>query len=312
MIDLLLARRQLEPASGEEPNATGSPLKPLARVGEQYVLVSRIGRGGMGEVWKAWDPAQQTFAALKFLLNIIDDTDVRRFTREARAVAKLDHPNIPAIYGVDEWNGLHYIAMKFIDGVSLEDMHSKSPLTPRRACEIVRDAALTLDHAHRLGFIHRDIKPANLMLDKSQRVYILDFGLVKNIDSKSVLSMPNTVLGTVPYMSPEQAAGAPVDGRTDIYSLGVVLYELTCGRLPFYHKDLLILIERIQRDAPLHPRKANPSLDTDLGRIILKAMEKDPGRRLQTARELADELGRYLSGEPILTSLVPRPRKKTK
>lgn len=321
VIDLLIERGQINPDKlpqiDDEIKKTfaskpAPQLRPMTQV-NRYILTSKIGRGGMGEVWRAWDPMLRTYVALKFLLVSLDETDLKRFLNEARTVAALDHPNIANVLSIDEWNGRHYIAMKFIKGKNLEKLRTEQVLKPQEICELVRDTAMTLDHAHSMGFIHRDIKPANIMVDATKRVYVMDFGLAKSVKSDIKFSRSDVIIGTLPYMSPEQVSGSPLDHRTDIYSLGVVLYELICGRLPFSHHDHLLIMDRIKNDEPMHPNKLDKTIDHDLAVITLKAMEKDPARRYQTARELAEDLDRYIHGEPISarpTSFIYKLKKK--
>ncbi len=189
-----------------------------------------LGSGGMGEVWKAWDPDLRRWAALKFLTKQLPEEHAR-FRSEAQMAAKLAHPNIAAIYEVGEHEGRPFIAMQFVEGRTLDGW----PASDRRGlAKLMRDAARALALAHDQGVVHRDIKPENLMVDASGRVVVTDFGLARPIEGgASAVSMPGTALGTPSYMSPEQSRGAPVDGRADIYGLGATLYAVCGRRLPF-------------------------------------------------------------------------------
>ncbi|HXG60235.1 MAG TPA: tetratricopeptide repeat protein [Planctomycetota bacterium] len=278
---------------------------PGQRFGK-YVRVRKLGAGGMGEVWKAWDLELARWVALKFLKGG-NDEEVQRFVREAQLAGKLSHPHIAAVYDVGQDRDRHYIAMQFVDGVTLRDV---SGLDPKRAARLLRDAARAVHYAHGQGIIHRDLKPDNLMAVErpgaDPHVYVMDFGLARATEGASQLSASGVVVGTPAYMAPEQARGEKVDGRADVYSLGATLYELLRGRPPFESDNVLELLRKAAEEEP-------PPLEGELGVICAKAMEKDPARRYATAAELAEDLERWLTGEPILArraSVVYRVRKR--
>lgn len=269
---------------------------PASRMGN-YVMLAQIGKGGMGAVWKAWDPKLARYVAVKFLL-ASSENDVMRFQREAQLAAGLRHPNIAPIYEFGEHLGRHYLVMEYIDGESLEK-------TRRSAGEVVDTmvpACLAVEYAHQAGVIHRDLKPQNIMLTSKKWVYVMDFGLAKQVEGGSELSASGLVVGTPSYMPPEQAQGLSdrIDRRSDVYSLGATLYFLLTGSAPFKGPTPMDTLLKVVKEDPLAPRRTDPSIPVDLEVITLKAMEKDPDRRYATAAELAEDLQRYSKGESIL------------
>jgi len=257
-----------------------------------FVCTERLGAGGMGEVWKAWDTTLARWVALKFVRGT-DPAEIDRFAREARLAARLAHPNIAAIYAFGERDGRPYIAMQFVNGRTL----TKMPRSARRPLvEAIRDAARGIEHAHRAGIIHRDLKPDNIMVEDG-RTLVMDFGLARPLAENVRLSATGLILGTPPYMPPEQARGGTLDARSDIYSLGATLYEMLAGRPPFRGATAYEVLDRVIRDDPR-------PVPGELGLVVAKAMEKDPARRYATAAEFADDLDRWLNAEPILA----RPR----
>ncbi len=274
----------------------------------KYVRVAKLGAGAMGEVWKAFDPDLRRWVALKQLKND-DPSELARALREAQTCARLSHPNIAGVYETGEHEGRPFIAMQFIDGRTL----GAHPRDDRRLLvELVRDAARALQHAHEIGIVHRDIKPANIMV-AGRRVYILDFGLARQLQSKSSLSQTGMIVGTPSYMSPEQAKGERADARSDVYALGATLYELFSGRPPFRDENVYKLLNKIASEDASSLRRLDPRTDGDLDTIVMKCLEKDAGRRYETAAALADDLGRWLAGEAILAhppSTFYRLRKK--
>ncbi|HEU4389879.1 MAG TPA: WD40 repeat domain-containing serine/threonine-protein kinase [Blastocatellia bacterium] len=268
-----------------------------------YELLEEIARGGMGLVYKARQMSLNRIVALKMMRPglLASEPEVQRFRVEAEAAASLQHPRIVAIHEVGEYEGLCYFSMDYVEGKSLAEIVRDQPLPARRAASYVKTIAETVDFAHQKGVLHRDLKPANVIIDSSDQPRITDFGLARRIDGDSRLTETGAVLGTPSYMPPEQAAGrreslGPV---SDVYSLGAMLYELLTGRPPFQAETPLDTIMMVTRAEPVAPRILNDKLDRDIETICLKCLEKEPRKRYRSARELADDLGRFLDHKPI-------------
>ncbi len=268
----------------------------------RFELLEQLGVGGFGAVYKARDTELDRTVAIKVPRagNIPRPEDVDRFLREARSAAQLKHPSIVALYDAGQGDGTCYLVSEFIQGATLAQHLSAKRLSFRQAAELIAEVADALDYAHKHGVIHRDLKPSNIMLDLEAKPHLMDFGLAKRAADEITMTIEGQVLGTPAYMSPEQAKGEvkKVDGRSDVYSLGVILYELLTGELPFRGQTRMLLVQVI-RDEPRPPRRLNDRIPRDLETICLKALAKEPGRRFQTAGELADDLQRFLKGEPI-------------
>jgi serine/threonine protein kinase len=267
-----------------------------------YEVINEVARGGMGIVYKAKQVSLNRVVALKVLLagGAASEIEIQRFRREAEAAGALQHPNIVSIYEIGQFESYHYFTMDFIEGETMQTLIKKRSSKRKKMVQILEKVARALQYAHERGVVHRDIKPSNILVSAEGEPKLTDFGLAKKLDTTTVLTESGATLGTPFYMAPEQTLGSKdVDGRVDIYAMGVILYEVLAGRLPFNAGTLVDLYHKIVEEDPIPPSKVNVKSDKDLEVICLKAMEKDPQRRYQAAKEMADDLNHYLNGEPI-------------
>jgi beta-lactam-binding protein with PASTA domain/tRNA A-37 threonylcarbamoyl transferase component Bud32 len=279
------------------------PNEPPRVFSERYELNHLIARGGMAEVYRAHDRLLDRPVALKVLFPelSVDRSFVERFRREAQAAANLSHPNIVPVFDWGEDSGTYFIVMEFIDGRPLSAiLKSAGPLSADRTADIGAHVAAALGYAHKHGVIHRDVKPGNVLITDEGQVKVTDFGIARAINTEESLTQTGAVMGTATYFSPEQAEGIGVDARSDIYSLGVVLFEMVTGRPPFLGDTPVAVASKHVRDHPPAPRELNPSIPPTFEAIILKAMAKDPNNRYATAEELRADLLRYNEGRTVL------------
>ena len=273
----------------------------------RYELHRRIARGGMADVFLARDQLLDRPVAVKVLFPefATDPSFVERFRREAQSAANLNHPNIVSVYDWGQEQGTYFIVMEYIDGRSLADiLRTEGPLHPQRAAEVASDIAAALGFAHRNGVVHRDVKPGNVMISPTGQVKVADFGIARALgaDPESNLTQAGSVMGTATYFAPEQAQGLPLDPRSDLYSLGVVLYEMVTGRPPFSgDSPVAIAYKHVQETAP-PPRHLNTNVPTDLEAVILKLLSKNPEARYPSAEDLRADLRRFREGQPVLAA----------
>jgi WD40 repeat protein/tRNA A-37 threonylcarbamoyl transferase component Bud32/ribosomal protein S27E len=266
-----------------------------------FELIERLGMGEFGTVWKARDTVLDRTVALKIpRREQLDAHSIEKFMREARAAAQLRHPNIVSTHEVGREADILYIVSDYIRGVSLADIIVDRRLGVRESVVITSKIADALDHAHRSGVVHRDLKPSNVILDDRGEPHLMDFGLAKRKEGEITMTTEGVIIGTPAYMSPEQARGEAmhVDGRSDVYSLGVILFQLLTGELPF-RGSTRMLLQKVINDDPPSPRTLDGQVPKDLDTICLKCMEKERTRRYETAGDLAADLRRYMAGEPV-------------
>jgi len=298
------------------PRASGAvadPSQDHVRYFGHYEIVREIGRGGMGVVFQARQVSLNRPVALKMILagQLANETDVRRFYTEAEAAANLDHPGIVPIYEVGQHEGQHYFSMGFVEGQSLAQRLTDGPLPPREAAALLVKVAEAIEYAHGRGVIHRDLKPGNILLDRNGNPRVTDFGLAKELEGDSGLTGSGQIMGTPSYMPPEQAGGkrGEVGPAADVYALGATLYALVTGRPPFQAATAMDTLIQVISDEPISPRRLNPALDQDIETICLKCLEKEPSKRCRSAAALAEELARFLAGEPILARPIGGPER---
>src|SRR4029077_12685180 len=269
-----------------------------------YELLEEIARGGMGVVYRARQVSLNRIIAVKMLLAgpLATKEFVERFRTEPPAAASLQHPNIVAIHEVGFAEGQHFFAMDYVEGLTLAQLVAQGPLPGRQAATYLKTIAEAIHFAHERNVLHRDLKPSNVLIDSAtDQPRVTDFGLAKRLESETEMTLSGQLLGSPNYVSPEQAAAkrGTVGKRSDVYSLGAILYHLLTGRPPFQGETLTDVLQQLADDDPLAPRLLTSRVPRDLETICLKCLEKEPSRRYQSARELADELDRFLHDRPI-------------
>src|SRR5829696_8983501 len=266
----------------------------------RYRVIRRLGSGGMANVYLAEDEELGRRVAIKVLddKHANDEQFVERFRREAKNAASLSHPNIVSIYDRGEAQGTYYIAMEYIEGRTLKDLVvARGPLPVERAGSYARQILGAVRLAHRKGIVHRDIKPHNVLVDTDGRLKVTDFGIARA--GASQMTEAGSIIGTAQYLSPEQARGAPVDQRSDLYSVGIVLNEMLTGSVPFTGDTPVEIAMKHISAVPQAPSAARPDVPEDLDLVVLRALAKDPRERFQTAEEMDSELGRVAAGLPV-------------
>src|ERR1041384_4613550 len=282
-----------------------SSQRPIAKRFGDYELLEEIARGGMGVVYKARQVRLNRLVAVKMILagEFASKEFVRRFRAEAEAAALLQHPNIVAIHDVGIHDGQHYFTMDYVAGQNLSQLVGTRPLPPAKAARYMQLVAEAIHYAHQQGILHRDLKPSNVLIDSNDQPRITDFGLAKILANDSDLTLTGQVMGSPSFMPPEQALGerGKMGAASDVYSLGAIRYHRLSGPPPPLGQTISDTLQQVENKEPIAPRLLVPTIPADLETICLKCLEKDTGRRFQSARELSDELGRFLRDEPILT-----------
>ncbi len=283
--------------SNPEPSKADLP----KRVGP-YQIVNKLGSGGMGVVYRAFHAESDRFVALKLIRSAEFSSleQIERFRREAKACAQLQHPNIVPVFDVGTEGKIDYFTMALVEGRDLLTELGDSSIESRKAAELISKIAMALEYAHSKGVIHRDIKPGNLLIDQNGEPMLMDFGLAKSSHVVESQTRTGQMLGTASYMAPEQVNDAKnVGPSTDVYGLGATLYHCLTGKAPFSGDDLFHVLQQVRQQLPVPPRSICPEIDKDLELVCLRCLQKDPRDRYESAANLAEDLNRFLKGEPV-------------
>jgi tRNA A-37 threonylcarbamoyl transferase component Bud32 len=272
----------------------------------QYQLIEPISSGGMATIYKAYQPGLDRVVAIKVLPEYLlaQSGFLERFKIEAQAIAKLDHPHILPVYDYGEAERTPYLVMKYVPGGTLKDLMAQGPLDVRQTAQLLRQIAEALDHAHQQGVVHRDVKPSNVLLQDGKWALLMDFGLAKLLTSTSNITASGTGVGTPDYMSPEQAQGLTIDQRTDIYSLGIMLYQMLTGEVPFHAETPMAVMLKQIVETPSLPHLHNPSIRPEVDEVIMKAIAKSPADRYARATDLAGAYEIALDSDATLATVA--------
>jgi serine/threonine-protein kinase len=305
-----------EDISAVPTKALKTPIKELTRgttFASRYEIIEKLGKGGMGKVYRVEDKKIKEEVALKLIEPEIasDKKAIKRFSNELKMARKIAHRNVCKMYDLGEEKGTHYITMEFVPGEDLKSFIRRSgQLTVAKSISIAKQVCEGLSEAHNLGVVHRDLKPSNIMIDKEGNARIMDFGIARSLQAKGI-TRAGVMIGTPEYMSPEQVDGKEADQCSDIYSLGVVMYEMITGKLPFKGDSTLSIALKHKSEKPQDPREINPQIPENISRLIMRCLEKDREMRYQTAEELLSELGKIEEGIPTEERVIPKRRPTT-
>ena len=279
----------------------------------RYHVIEELGHGGMGRVYKVFDEKIKEKVALKLLKPEIsaDEQAIERFSNELRLARKISHRHVCRMFDLGEDRGTHYITMEYVSGEDLKSvLRMMGQMSAGKAVLVAREVCEGLAEAHRLGVVHRDLKPQNIMIDREGNVRIMDFGIARSLKVKGMTGA-GVVIGTPEYMSPEQIEGQDVDNRSDIYSLGIILYEMMTGRVPFEGNTFLSVAVKQKTEQPRNPRDLNPQIPDDIVRLILRCLEKDKTRRFQKVEDILSELAKIEKGIPTTEKILPAGKPST-